>query len=234
MASSGSVLKSALFQKIVMAVTGLVLFGFVLGHMAGNLKLFLPIYADGPHAGQYPIDVYAHWLREIGTPALPHGAALWIARGVLILAVLLHIASALAVTRRSRAARPEGYRMKKTLQADYASRTMRWGGFILLFYVFYHLAHLTFGGAHHDFVPGAVHHNLVSGFSVWWVSAIYMVANLALGFHLYHGLWSFFQTLGWAHPNFGFARRAFAAVFATVVTLGNLSFPLAVLAGWVA
>lgn len=233
MTSPGSLVKSALFQKTVMAVTGLVLFGFVLGHMAGNLKLFLPVYSEGPHAGQYPIDVYGEWLREIGTPALPHGGALWIARIVLLAAVLAHFASALAVTRRNRAARPEAYRVKKTLQADYASRTMRLGGFIILFYVLYHLAHLTFGGAHHDFIPGAVHHNLVSGFSVWWVSAIYMVANLALGFHLYHGLWSLFQTLGWAHSNFNPARRAFAVVFATVVTLGNLSFPLAVLAGWV-
>jgi|CXWL01.1.fsa_nt_gi succinate dehydrogenase / fumarate reductase cytochrome b subunit len=233
MTSSGSALKSALFLKIVMAVTGLVLFGFVLSHMAGNLKLYLPVYADGPHAGQHPIDVYGHWLREIGTPALPHGAALWIARIGLLVAAVLHIGSALAVSRRSALARPEGYQVKKTIQADYAARTMRWGGFIILFYVVYHLAHLTWGGAHSSFQPGEVHHNLVAGFSLWWVSAIYLVANLTLGFHLYHGLWSFFQTLGWAHPNFNPARRVFAAVFATVVTLGNVSFPLAVLAGWV-
>ena len=109
---------------------------------------------------------------------------------------------------------------------------MRWGGVIIALYVLYHLAHLTWGTAHPSFVAGDVYGNVVAGFKIWWVSAIYIVAQIALGSHLYHGLWSMFQSLGWWEPSDPRDwRRRFAQVFAGVITLGNLSFPLAVLAG---
>ena len=139
---------------------------------------------------------------------------------VLLLAVVLHIWSAWSLTLQSRRARPVRYQNQELLQSSYAVRTMRWGGFILLLFVLYHLAHLTLGWAHPDFTAGKVYQNVVVGFQVGWVAAFYIVANLALGFHLYHGLWSFFQTLGFNQPAWNPWRRRFATLFALVVTLG--------------
>lgn len=209
-----------------MAVSGLVLFGFVLGHMAGNLKLY-----QGPEK----LNAYAEWLREIGAPALPHGGLLWIARAVLLAAVAVHMVSAWQVTRMSRAARPRGYADDRRVQATYASRTMRWGGVLIALFVVYHLFHFTWGPAwaHPDFVPGDVYHNVVAGFSVLPVSLFYIVAQAALALHLYHGLWSLFQSLGWNHPRIKPWRRPFAKAFAALIFVGNVSFPIAVLTGWV-
>lgn len=218
----GDFWRSTVGKKAVMAVSGIVLFGYVLLHMLGNLKLYL-----GPES----LNHYAEWLREMGAPLLPHEGALWIVRIVLLGAVVAHVWAAWQVTRASQRARPKAYEKVDRLQVDYAARTMRWGGVILLLFVVYHLLHLTTGQAHTDFVAGDVYHNVVAGFSVWWVSAVYILANLALGFHLYHGLWSMFQSLGWNHPVFNPWRRKFAVAFAVVVTVGNVSFPVAVLTG---
>jgi succinate dehydrogenase / fumarate reductase cytochrome b subunit len=212
-------------KKAAMAVSGIMLFGFVLAHMLGNLKLYL-----GPEA----LNHYAEFLREVGTPLLPPSGLLWIARLVLLAAVLVHIVTATQLTLGNWRARPKDYKRRDVVEATYASRTMRWGGVLLALFVIYHLAHLTLGSswAHHDFIKGDVYHNVVAGFRVWWVSGFYILANLALGLHLYHGLWSMFQSLGWpveANPHDW--RRRFALVFAALVTIGNVSFPLAVLAG---
>jgi succinate dehydrogenase / fumarate reductase, cytochrome b subunit len=215
-------LRTTLGRKAVMAVTGLLLFGFVLVHMVGNLKMY---------QGAAKFDHYAEALRDLGQPILGHGQALWIARAVLLAAVGLHIWAAWSLTRQSRRARPVRYESHEPVQSTYASRTMRWGGVILLFFVLYHLAHLTLGWAHPDFTPGKVYQNVTIGFRIGWVAAFYIVANLALGLHLYHGLWSLFQTLGWNQPAWNPWRRHFAALFAAVVTLGNISFPIAVLIG---
>ena len=217
--------RTSLGKKAVMASTGIILFGFVLVHMLGNLKLY-----QGPEK----LNAYAEWLREVGSPLLPHSGLLWIARLVLLAAVGVHISTATLLTLRNWRARPQKYQQREVLEATYASRTVRWGGVIIGLYVLYHLAHLTLGWAHPDFVPGDVYHNVVSGFRIWWVSGIYIVAQVALGFHLYHGLWSMFQSLGWwssSDPRDW--RRRFAQVFAWIITLGNLSLPLAVLAGLV-
>ena len=214
--------RSAIGKKAVMAATGIILFGFVAGHMVGNLKLFL---------GSEALNHYAEWLRRIGEPMLPETAALWIARVALLLAVVLHIDAAVKLTMMNRKARPVSYRKKEHEAASYSSRTMRWGGIIILLFVIYHLAHLTFGTAHPDFRPGDVYHNVTLGFRNPIVSGIYILANIALGFHLYHGLWSMFQSLGWNHPRFNHWRRNFATAFAIVITLGNISMPIAVLAG---
>jgi succinate dehydrogenase / fumarate reductase cytochrome b subunit len=220
----GSFYRSAIGKKAVMAVTGLILFGFVLVHMIGNLKVYL---------GAEHMNEYGHFLRTVGAPAVPEGGLLWIARLVLLAAVVLHIHAAYAVTRMSHAARPRDYRDRKVVAASYASRTMRWGGVIILLFVIYHLLHFTIGVrvAPHDFVPGDPYHNFVAGFRVWWVSAFYIIANLALGLHLYHGVWSLFNSLGLNHPTFNPWKTNLAALFAVIVTVGNVSFPLAVLAG---
>jgi succinate dehydrogenase / fumarate reductase cytochrome b subunit len=145
--------------------------------------------------------------------------------------VVLHIHSAYAVTMMSRDSRPVGYREKKNVASTYAARTMRWGGVIILLFVIYHLLHLTTGDAHPDFVKDDPYHNVVAGFRVWWVAAIYIIANLALGLHLYHGVWSMFNSVGLNHPRFNAWRRYFATAFALLITIGNVSFPLMVMAG---
>ena len=217
--SKTSFLASTIGQKVVMALTGAILFGFVLAHLAGNLLLY-----QGPDA----INAYGRELRE-----LLHGAALPIARVTLLLAVVLHIWAAWSLTVRNAQARPQGYKQFKPAQSTYASRTMRWSGVILFVFVIYHLMHFTFGNVHPSFVEGDVYHNVVTGFRVWPVSLFYVFAMVLLGFHLNHGVWSMFHTLGVSHPGRRKALRLFAAVFSFAIVLGNISFPLAVLFGFV-
>jgi succinate dehydrogenase / fumarate reductase cytochrome b subunit len=229
--------RSAVGKKAVMAVTGVILFGFVVVHMIGNLKIFeagqFDVYRDGAYKPMRYLDAYGYFLRHVGEPFVPAYTLLWIFRIVLLVAVVLHIWAAWQVTRMSQAARPREYASRPKIHTTYASRTMRWGGVIILLFVIYHLLHFTTGTVHPDFQEGNVYHNVVTGFRVWYVSLFYIVAQVALGLHLYHGLWSMFQSLGWNHPRFNRWRNGFAHAFAWIITLGNISFPLAVLAGWV-
>ncbi|HVS33637.1 MAG TPA: succinate dehydrogenase cytochrome b subunit [Thermoanaerobaculia bacterium] len=218
----GNFYRSAIGKKAVMAITGVILFGWIFLHMVGNIKLYL---------GPEPMNEYAHWLRALGAPAMPETGALWASRIILLLAVVLHIHAAWALTIMNRQARPVGYRDREYVTATYASRTMRWGGVIIVLFVIYHILHLTTGQAHRSFVENDPYHNVVAGFLVWWVAAVYIIANLALGFHLYHGLWSMFNSLGLNHAKFNPWRRYFATAFAVVIAAGNISFPLAVLIG---
>jgi succinate dehydrogenase / fumarate reductase cytochrome b subunit len=217
--SSQNFLASTIGQKVVMAVTGAILFGFVLAHLTGNLLLY-----KGPEA----INAYGRFLHEF-----LHGAGLWIARVTLLLAVVLHIWSAWALTVRNAKARPHGYKALTPVASTYASRTMRWSGVIILAFVIYHLMHFTFGNAHPDFVPGDVYHNMVTGFRAWPVALFYVAAMVLLGLHLNHGVWSMFHTLGVSHPARRRALRVVAGLFSVLVVLGNISFPLAVLFGLV-
>ncbi len=229
--------RSAVGKKAVMAVTGIILFGFIVIHMIGNLKIFeagqFDVYQNGAYKPMRYLDAYGYFLRHVGEPFVPAYTLLWIFRIVLLVAVVLHIWAAWQVTRMSQAARPRDYVSRPKIHTTYASRTMRWGGVIILLFVIYHLLHFTTGTVHPDFQEGNVYHNVVTGFSVWYVSLFYIVAQVALGFHLYHGLWSMFQSLGWNHPRFNRWRNGFAHAFAWIITLGNISFPLAVLTGWV-
>lgn len=219
-ASGQAFLDSTVGKKVVMAVTGVVLVGFVVGHMIGNLQVYL-----GPEA----LNHYGELLRE-----LLHGSFIWIARAVLLVSVGLHIWAATALTLGSWAARPVAYRQSQQYtESSYASRTMRWGGPILLVFIVYHLLHFTTGQAHGSFVPGDVYHNVVAGFQVWWVSAFYIFAMAILGLHLWHGVWSMLQTLGLGHPAYNRWRHVVAWVVTLVVVLGNVSIPVAVLTGLV-
>ena len=220
-AKAQAFMRSSLGLKIVMALTGLILFGFVIGHMIGNLQVYL-----GPEVFNH----YAELLRELG-----HGMALWIARAGLLVAVGLHIWSAWRLTLMNSAARPVGYREVERRESTYASRTMRWSGVILLLFIVYHLLHFTIGvhAVHPQFVPGDAYHNFVTGFQNPLVSGFYVLAMLALGLHLYHGAWSFMQTLGLSHPRYDHLRYAFAALVTLVILAGNISFPVAVLTGYV-
>ena len=206
-------------KKLVMAVTGLILFGFVIAHMLGNLQLY---------AGAEALDAYSVFLHTF-----LHGAGLWIARAGLLVAVLLHIWAMWSLTWVNRRARPVGYRLWKARESTYASRTMRWSGVFLLAFIIFHLLHLTTGDVHPDFIPGAVYHNVVTGFQVVPVAVLYILATLALALHLFHGSWSMLQTLGLNHPRYNRLRNAVCVGLAAVVVIGNLSFPVAVLTGLV-
>ncbi|MDZ4774308.1 MAG: succinate dehydrogenase cytochrome b subunit [Planctomycetota bacterium] len=216
-------LASTIALKVVMAVTGLVLFGFVIGHMIGNLQVYLPRGADGVWA----LDAYGKFLHEIG-----HGGAIWIARAGLLAALAMHIAAAWTLTRRSLDARPVGYRQWKAKQSTYASRTMRISGPLIFLFVVYHLLHLTIGSVHPDYIQLGVHHNVTTGLAQPLAGGVYVIAMLGLGIHLYHGIWSLMQTLGLAHPRHERLRRAIAAVSSALVVLGNVSIPIAALCGW--
>jgi succinate dehydrogenase / fumarate reductase cytochrome b subunit len=206
-------------KKYAMAVSGMVLMLFVLAHMIGNLKLYL---------GASSLDTYSAWLRHVGEPALPRQTLLWTVRIVLIAAVVVHIHAAYVLTRVNRRARPSAYRSPRDyVAASFASRTMRWSGIIVALFVVFHLLDLTWGSANPDFRAGDPYHNVIESFQRWPVAIAYIVANLALALHLYHGGWSLFQSMGWVFR----WRHAFAAAFAALIAAGNVSFPIAVLTG---
>ena len=216
--------RSSVGKKILVALTGIVLYGFVVVHMIGNLKVFL---------GREHFDAYARFLREVGEPALAHGQALWLFRIVLLGAVGVHLLLTWQLTRMSWAARRNGYEADSDLSFSYASRTMRWGGVIIALFVVYHLLDLTWGTVHPGFRRDSPYLNVVSGFRVWWISLVYIAAMVPLGLHMYHGLWSLTQTLALDLPAVKRWRRPFSAGLALVVVIGNISIPVAVLAGMV-
>lgn len=215
---------SSVGKKALMAVSGFILFGFVFAHMVGNLKLY-----KGPDE----INAYAIGLREIGAPLLGHGEALWIARIVLLVALVVHVVTVIQLSRSNSGARPVSYKLKKNSAATYAARTMIWTGPTLLAFAIYHILHLTVGWVHPSFVENNIYHNMVAGFSVWYISAFYIVAMIGLGYHMIHGVWSLFQSLGLNNTRTETFVRRFAAFVTTVVILGNISFPLTVLFGLV-
>lgn len=215
--------QTAVGKKWVMAVTGIILLGFVLVHMVGNLKMYL---------GETDLNKYGVALREIGGDLVPHTSILWAVRSLLILAFVLHIHAAATLTAMNRKARPVGYKGgRHYVAANYAARTMRMTGVIVLLYLLFHLMDLTWGNANPNFVHGEPYHNVVESFSRAPVAVVYIIANILLGIHIYHGAWSMFQSLGWNNPRINAARRWFATAFAALIVIGNVSMPIAVLAG---
>jgi succinate dehydrogenase / fumarate reductase, cytochrome b subunit len=204
-------------KKAVMAVTGAVLFIFVVGHLAGNLQIF-----EGPEK----LNTYGKLLHQIGE-------LLWPVRIVLLLSVGLHILATVQLALLKKRARTVGYSAKKAIASSYASRTMYWSGPIVLAFVIFHLLHLTAGYIHpeYQFIEGDVYHNVVAGFQVWWVSAWYIFSVVLLGLHLRHGLWSAFQSLGMNHPRHTPLLKSAAWVIAVAIVLGYISIPISVLLG---
>jgi succinate dehydrogenase / fumarate reductase cytochrome b subunit len=217
--------RTSIGKKAVMAVTGIILFAYVFVHMLGNLKIF---------TGAEHLNAYAIWLREVAAPFFAHEQVLWLIRLVLLVAVVLHIVAAYQVTRQDLAGRPVRYAQRKDVASTYAARTMRWGGVILGLFIIYHLLHLTTGTLHPSFGGHEqVYNNLVVGFRNPLVAGVYIVAMIALALHLYHGVWSFAQTLGWRNAGNDRAWRGFALISAIVIAGGNISVPVAVLLGLV-
>lgn len=217
------VFTTSIGQKLVMAVTGVILTLFVLGHMLGNLTAF---------QGADAINTYAVTFRKVP-------AALWAVRVGLLVAALLHIWSYLVLTKTSWSARSQGYQVTAWKESSLASRTMRWTGPILAVFIIYHLLHMTLGlpavhptFRHMETGKAYAYENLVSGLSNPLVAGFYLLATLALALHLFHGVWSMFQTLGISQPRYESAARKFATAFTVVVCGGFALVPLAILAGF--
>ncbi|REJ83907.1 MAG: succinate dehydrogenase [Acidobacteria bacterium] len=220
--------RSQLGKKVVVAVTGLIMVGFLVVHLAGNLKVFLP----DPEPGVADIDVYAEALREIGVPFLPHGAVVWATRLALLAAVILHVVCVLQLSAQSRAARRGGYAERRYQRATWAARLMMVSGLTLLVYIVFHLAHLTVGVVEPDrFVHGALYYNLYEAFTRWPFVLIYTVGMAAVAFHVYHGAWSVFQTLGLDSPERNRLFRGVAIGLAILFLVGFLSIPFAFVSG---
>ena len=209
--------QAAIGKKVVMGITGLIGIGFVIGHMAGNLLVF-----RGPDA----INAYSHFLKSTGE-------ILWIVRLVLIGAVILHVIAAVQLTLQNKAARPIGYVDRKPQVTTLASRTMRWGGALLLIFIVVHLLHFTIGAIRPAgvFSDVDVYGNMVTSFQIWWVTLFYVVSMIALGLHLYHGAWSSVRSIGYAQPSKEPLHRKIALAVAVIVWLGFTAIPVAVFAG---
>lgn len=209
---------SSVGKKVVMAVTGIIGIGFVVGHMAGNLQMF-----KGTGAAQAMHD-YAVLLRKTG-------GLLWLVRGVLLGAVALHVTAALQLTARNRAARPIGYERKVAQVSTLASRTMRAGGILLLAFIVFHIADMTFGIGVPNFRHLDPYNNLRNGFSRWWAVLLYVAAMAALGLHLYHGAWASLRTLGARRPSPNPLHRNIAVAIAILTALGFAAVPVAAALG---
>jgi succinate dehydrogenase / fumarate reductase, cytochrome b subunit len=205
-------------KKAALAVSGLILFGFVLQHMIGNLQVFL-----GP-------EVFNHYCETLKSmPAL-----VWAERIVMSTAVIVHVVMMFQLYDRSYAARPVAYRKVKSTAATYASATMKYTGPMLFLYIVFHILHLTAPGlslGDYEHNPNDVYANFVNGFQVPWVVLVYVVANLFLGIHLFHGAWSLFRTLGFDNPRYNLTRKRIAQGLAILITTGNVVMPLAVFFG---
>ena len=211
--------RSTIGKKVVMAVTGLIGIGFVIGHMLGNLQMF---------QGPAKMNAYAHFLKSLGE-------LLWLARLIQLGAVILHVVAAYQLSRLRLQARPVGYaRGGQREVSTLASRTIRWGGVFILAFIVFHILHFTTLSIFRDYSETDVYANVVHGFRIWWVALIYLVAMVFLGLHLYHGTWSALRTIGASRPSPDPLRRRASLVVAAVVSLGFIAIVVAVFTGAIA
>jgi succinate dehydrogenase / fumarate reductase cytochrome b subunit len=217
-----SLWRSTIGKKYVMAISGLIWFGYLILHLWGNLKIY---------AGPQFLNEYGGFLRTVGEPFFGFSQVLWLVRIVLIPAFVLHVWAALELTGRDRASRPRAYSVRRNLESTLASRTMIWGGLFILLFVIYHVLDFTFGVVNPNFEDGNIYHNVIASFRVWPIAIFYVLAVLAVGMHLFHGVWSLFQTLGWNTARTNRLIRNFATLCALLLTAGNISIPVAVLTG---
>ncbi|MFE6132003.1 succinate dehydrogenase [Streptomyces sp. NPDC056437] len=212
---------STIGKKTVMAVSGLIMLGYLVAHVLGNLKVF---FGPGEFNG------YAHWLRTLGEPLLHYEWALWGVRLLLVAAVVAHAVSAYQLSRRDIKARPDRY-VHRRKRASYATRTMRWGGIIVALFIVWHLLDLTTLTVNEHAQPGHPYENVVATFSTWYGNVIYIVAMLAVGLHIRHGFWSAAQTLGVGNAARDRALKTVAGGLALVLTAGFIAVPVGVMTG---
>lgn len=220
--------RSLIGKKVIVAVTGGLMLAFLVGHVVGNLKVFLP----NPEPGVPDIDAYAEFLRSVGAPMVPHGGVLWAVRVALITVIALHVVCVVQLTVRNRAARPEGYRRASRVPSPWAARWMMLTGLILVGFIVFHILHFTTGtiepGA---FQVGAVYGNLHEAFTRWPFVMVYLVGMGAVAVHVFHGAWSMFQSLGIDNPDRNRFLRGLAAALAIGLFLGFMAVPLSFAAG---
>lgn len=205
-----------------MAVSGLIMLGYLVAHVMGNLKVFF---------GPEEFNAYGHWLRTMGDPVLHYSWALWLVRIVLLAAVVAHAVSAYQLSKRDIKARSAAY-VHRRKRSSYATRTMRWGGVIVALFIVWHVLDLTTGTVHPGgFQEGHPYQNVVDTFSTWYGNVIYIVAMLAVGLHIRHGFWSAAQTLGVGNATRERLLKALANGLALVLTAGFISVPVAVMTG---
>jgi succinate dehydrogenase / fumarate reductase, cytochrome b subunit len=219
-----SLWRSTIGKKYVMAITGLIWFGYLILHLWGNLKIY---------AGPQYLNTYGGFLRTVGDPLFGYAQLLWLVRLILIPAFILHVWSAMQLTSRDMASRPKRYQVRKNLESTIASRTMIYGGVFILLFLIYHLLDFTFGSANPSYVEGDIYHNVLASFQRWPIVLFYELAMIAVGLHLFHGIWSTFQTLGWNTSRSNRLVRNVGTACAVLLTLGNMSIPLAVVLGFV-
>ena len=221
-----SLWRSTIGKKYVAAITGVLLAGFVIAHMLGNLKAL-----EGPGHGHAAIDSYAHYLRTIGSPVLPHDFMLWVERIVLIACVILHVTVVFQLWLRNRRAKPAGH-TSRLVRASLAARTMPWTGLLILVFVVFHVLEFSTGTIHPTkWVRGAVYANTYDAFHQWWLVLIYVGIVALLGLHLNHALWSGAQTAGVDNPDRNWFWRRLATGVALFVTVGFALIPIVFLTG---
>jgi succinate dehydrogenase / fumarate reductase cytochrome b subunit len=213
---------SSVFKKVVMAISGIILVLYLIAHMIGNLKAF---------SGAEDFNHYSEWLRTIGNPALPGATALWLIRVVLLVAVLAHMWAAVSLWRQAKRARPQAYVTKKSVAQSYASRTMRWGGVIILAFIIFHILDLTLGAVNAEGRDGEPFDRMLASFQNPVVTAFYAISVILVGMHLRHGIWSATQTLGQSNRRREVTVNYAATAIATVLTIGFLLPPFSILFG---
>ena len=220
--------KTSIGKKFIAAITGLVLFGFLVGHVAGNLKVFTGAAENGvPH-----IDEYGQFLKEVGKPILPYMVGLWIARSVLLVSLVLHLTVVIQLAMVSQEARPVGYLRSRKTAASLPAQWMMYSGLLILGFIVFHILHFTTGTIPMGkFEHGKIFNNLESSFSRTPVAAGYVLMMIVLGFHLYHGVWSLFQTLGLDNPDRNAALRIFAVISTAALSIGFAMVPVAFILG---
>lgn len=220
--------RTSIGKKFIAAVTGLVLFGFLIGHMAGNLKVFTGSTSAGvPH-----IDEYGHALRELGSPLVPEGLVLWSARAILLISLIAHVIVVIQLAQQSSGARPVRYVKSNTRQASLAAKWMMFSGLLILAFVIFHILHFTTGTIRlGQFEHGYIYNNLQSSFTKLPVAAIYIAMMIVVAFHLFHGVWSLFQTLGLDNPDRNRALRVFAIASTLVISIGFVLVPVSFILG---
>ena len=212
--------RTSIGKKVIMAVTGAIGVGFLIAHIYGNLHVY---------EGSEKFNEYGHFLRIVGAPIFGDTQLLWILRVILLASIILHVTCMVQLYQQSKASRPVGYVARRDPRARISSLTMRIGGIIILAFIVIHLANLTWGWLHPSFIEGDVYHNVIALFQLWPVTIFYIIAMIAVGFHLDHGTWSMFQTLGFRNSRNNMLLRRGATGLAVAFVIASCAVPLSVL-----